>query len=1635
MKEFWKKWLSCSVVLALFIAYIPFGNFALHAEAKNNKEENKHEQKKPTELVELRTENAKTFDNMDGTYTAEIAQEPIHFQNEQGNWEDINNDLVETQNGQTVKNKANDFSIEIEKATSSSQQNITITDETSKIDFGLVSAHHKKSNKTEPVQNTEGLVQDNTIKYPNILEDADVIYTVGSDRVKEDIVYREKPTGGFPQKLTYKVNVTGLTVEQVNQTIYLKDATTNAPLYLIEAPYMYDSYKPEGYQSVDEIQSVPEEAKSYLLKLSYEVIGQDLFVYLAPDVTWLNSEDRVYPITIDPTIVRLQTSANMEDTTIRSAAPTQTGGNDFELGVGTAVGGNTVRSLLKFDLSVVPSSTTIVSADLNLWFSSTNNNSPISINLHNVTSPWEENQASWTYAKTIPYTTWKTAGGDFSTNTIGSVKNIGTPPTNIADAMVNWKVPLNVVQGWINNPSTNYGFLLKGDNEATQIYKKFASSEQSTLNQYKPQLVVTYKTTARLGLEDYWDYDSRPLVNGTNYVNLTTNNNILQYEDMFILGRADASLTFTRTYNNKDYEKSAFGYGWSFTGDEKIFINTGSQGNQLQYKDADGTIHVFTYDTLTNQYKGEYGNYDKIKKNTEDTFTLYDLYGNQTIFKVRESTNDTDVKVAYITTQIDRNNNKINYSYDTSNKLTEIATDLGKEVLNKKLQFGYDKDGLISTMTYGDQQITYRYTTDGYLQYVDVLKDRKDNKVTITTTQFMYTNKFLTTIVDANDKRTKFEYNGADLKYVYEPSKDTVNQPKTEYSLDRATGVATITDPERSVTKYFVNNNYVIEKIISPAGEERTYKLDENYNLLQEIETIDGVSKVLQTNEYDGNGNLLKTKDAENNIQSYSYTTFQDVDTFTDSKGKVSRLWYDNGNLIKSEIPSSTSLATTTYGYDKYGDLEWMETSDGIKESYTTNYNDSQKVITHTDAFNNTTTTVQDLSGNVLSSKDGKQNETKYQYNLKNELETVIDANQKKTAYEYDGNGNLNKIINAKGFTTEFKYNEKNQLEKEINPKGDITSYQYDENGELTLLNTPKGDRIEYKINQEAPSSTVVVNGKVVWRFTKDGDDQLIYGENESTLKRISYYDNGLLKSIDKGDIDGDINYEYLGDEYLSVLSFPGFKQYNTLSYEPDNAYNTKVIKLNGNPLASFTYDNVTGQLKDTNFTNGSKLSKVYQSGRLQEETILLDSSSEWNKFTYQYDANNNIKNIIQNNTDKVNYSYDALNQLIQEAYIDGPQMNYTYDEVGNRLTKSVINSGKTESTTYKYNQANQLSFVNNQEYFYDADGNLTNDGTYTYEWNAFDQLTKVKSNSGTIIAEYSYDEKGRRIYSKDSNGPIYYTYDGDSNRVLYEKDSSTFAVKSYVYDDNGFPLMMIYKGVPYHYLTNYRGDVLGMTDESGKLVASYTYDAWGNILTQSGTDDMDSINPYRYAGYRYDEDTKHYYLMARYYNPDTGSFLSLDPVGGDSENPSLMNGYSYANNNPMMNVDPDGDIAFLLPLLVSALETGLVVLTSWVAKNVIKQAIKKLTPIITNAILKYGKNLTFTGPKRSKDNKYNYTLFKLSYKKKQLLRVDLRIDDLRFKGQGYVGNVHYHIPPDLDKHYPLFNVKFGNNYPKLPWK
>ncbi|WP_413066558.1 RHS repeat domain-containing protein [Siminovitchia sp. 179-K 8D1 HS] len=178
-------------------------------------------------------------------------------------------------------------------------------------------------------------------------------------------------------------------------------------------------------------------------------------------------------------------------------------------------------------------------------------------------------------------------------------------------------------------------------------------------------------------------------------------------------------------------------------------------------------------------------------------------------------------------------------------------------------------------------------------------------------------------------------------------------------------------------------------------------------------------------------------------------------------------------------------------------------------------------------------------------------------------------------------------------------------------------------------------------------------------------------------------------------------------------------------------------------------------------------------------------------------------------------------------------------------------------------------------------------------------------------FAEYKYDDDGGRIQKKVNGTITNYIYDGDSLNILYETNANDQVQRSYVYSADGQLLALnkhsgntVTSTYFYHY--NPRGDVIALTDQSGNVVASYSYDSWGNPLETKRTG-IALENPFRYAGYQYDEETGLYYLMARYYHPTHGVFLSMDPDPGDDDDILTQNGYTYANNNPVMMVDPDG--------------------------------------------------------------------------------------------------------------------------------
>ncbi|GAB6877169.1 RHS repeat domain-containing protein [Thermaerobacter litoralis] len=302
------------------------------------------------------------------------------------------------------------------------------------------------------------------------------------------------------------------------------------------------------------------------------------------------------------------------------------------------------------------------------------------------------------------------------------------------------------------------------------------------------------------------------------------------------------------------------------------------------------------------------------------------------------------------------------------------------------------------------------------------------------------------------------------------------------------------------------------------------------------------------------------------------------------------------------------------------------------------------------------------------------------------------------------------------------------------------------------------------------------------------------------------------------------------------------------------------------------------------------------------EHTTTWDSS-------YWYDANGNIV-AIDTLSGRQTFEYDALNRLVRWTDETGKVTEYAYDAAGNLVRKG--------SETFTYDAANQIA---NPGFSYDANGNLTSDGTYRYEYDAENRLVKVtRVADGFLVAQYEYDYRGLRIRKVTPSGEVRYHWDS-RGRLVRESDGSGKTLARYIWNDRDELVAIEKDGQVYYPHLGHRGDVLAVTDASGNRVVAYRYGPWGELLGQTGS----FKQPWRYAGYYYDEETGLYYLKGRYYSPRLGRFLTKDPVLEFAEkkpldpyagfvalqdalaDPQTLNPYTYARGNPVQYVDPDG--------------------------------------------------------------------------------------------------------------------------------
>jgi RHS repeat-associated protein len=195
----------------------------------------------------------------------------------------------------------------------------------------------------------------------------------------------------------------------------------------------------------------------------------------------------------------------------------------------------------------------------------------------------------------------------------------------------------------------------------------------------------------------------------------------------------------------------------------------------------------------------------------------------------------------------------------------------------------------------------------------------------------------------------------------------------------------------------------------------------------------------------------------------------------------------------------------------------------------------------------------------------------------------------------------------------------------------------------------------------------------------------------------------------------------------------------------------------------------------------------------------------------------------------------------------------------------------------------------------------------YDLKWKYCKQLTEVKTRETTPITYiYTYNDSGFRT-KKTANGTTNQYYLEGSRIIAEDRTTSGVTIRLfYYYDANGI-CGFNYNNADYYYIKNLQGDITGILDSAGTTVASYTYDAWGKILSTTGT--MAEINPFRYRGYYYDSETGWYYLNSRYYDPIVGRFLNSDESNYlDPESINGLNLYAYCLNNPVNYYDDNGN-------------------------------------------------------------------------------------------------------------------------------
>jgi len=925
-------------------------------------------------------------------------------------------------------------------------------------------------------------------------------------------------------------------------------------------------------------------------------------------------------------------------------------------------------------------------------------------------------------------------------------------------------------------------------------------------------------------------------------------------------------------------------------------------GRLSQSIDPNGNMTRYLCDEKTHQYMTIYPD-GNVSSNT------YDSLGRIVKTARYASTNSSEVLTS------------TEHTYDNAGRRSTTIDALGNVTSNT-----YDFAGRIVKLTYPDG--TYTEMQYDLLGNVTNQVDQLGNS---TVNTYDYADRLVSS-TDPEGRTTTYEYDT-----------DWPNQVKYMVNANN------VTNQENYYHPY---TGKLLTNIVN--GLKTVYEYD---NLAQVVKTIYPDSSYARS-IYDGT-RLIQTVSRTGNTTSFAFDAAGRRTAVTNSLGKVTQFFFDAASNVTNVLDALTNSTVSTY--DSMNRLTVTTLPDS--RNSTNAYDSLGRLVSRTGAGSVPVSYEYNALGQMIKLINGEGNETEFSYNSMGRLTQKTYADNSYYQYQYNAAGWLTNRVDAKSQSTKYSYNDVGQLTGVDYPADTDISYTFDTIGRVTQRADTAGT---WTWTYQGQSSRVLTEATpysqtVTYTYNTNGMYELASASLDATHKTEYSWCQGRLTNVSwtVGALVSSVQYAYKSNsDLLKTTTYLGGTAMVHRTYDDINRLLLLSATNAAGTINSFTYTlDSTGRRTQRTDADSSSLSWGYDS------YDQLTSASKTNSangaadaaynYRYQYDLVGNRRHEDRGQLD-LDGTFNVLNQLTYRdwsgkldvygsvsstnAYVivggvtnAPPFYNVTnwlgggaVDNAGSNNIPVVANVGTNSTQT---NITVYMPPAKPQQFQWDANGNLTNDGWRAYFWNNENRLIAIEKKLGAETdyrrVEFVYDGQGRRAekntflwntgkdeWKSNPADETHYVWDGWNLLAELDKNNAIESYHAWGLDLSqslqgaggiGGLLSRVENSVDHLYTFDGNGNVKDVLDGSGNVIAHYDYDPFGRTVASSGTYADD--NPWRFSTKQFDDNWRFYYYGYRIYLPEYGFWPSRDPIWEKI----VLNLYSAMMNDPVRFIDPDG--------------------------------------------------------------------------------------------------------------------------------